>query len=131
MPGDREHRLAVELGVVQAVEQVDPARPGGREADAQLAGELGVAAGHERGRFLVAHLDEADLVLALAQRLHDPVDAVAGQAEDDLDAPVDAGFDQNVRRGIRHYTLPCWILAFLPGRLPLRKRHHRLAVARP
>ena len=88
MPGDGQHRLAVQLGVVEAVEQVDAARAGGGQADAQPAGVLGVAAGHERRRLLVAHLDEADRVLALAQRLHDAVDAVAGQAEDDLHAPV-------------------------------------------
>ena len=85
---------AVELGVVEAVEQVDAAGAGGGEADAEPAGVLGVAAGHERRRLLVPHLDEADLVLALAQRLHDAVDAVAGQAEDDVDAPVVQGVDQ-------------------------------------
>ena len=35
--GDGEHRLAVELGVVKAVEQMDAARAGGRQADAELA----------------------------------------------------------------------------------------------
>ena len=67
--GDGEHRLAVELGVVEAVEQVDAAGPGGGEADAELAGPFGIGAGHEGRRFLVPHLDEADLVLARAQRL--------------------------------------------------------------
>ena len=46
--GDREHRLAVALGVVQAVEQVDAARAGGRQADAEASGELGVAARRRR-----------------------------------------------------------------------------------
>jgi hypothetical protein len=55
---DRHHRLVVELGVVQAVEQVDGARAGGRQAHADLAGELGVRAGHEGGQFLVARLHE-------------------------------------------------------------------------
>ena len=62
-----------------------------------LPGELGVAARHERRRFFVPHLDEADLVLPRAQRLHDAVDAVAGQAEDDIDAPVEQGVDEHVR----------------------------------
>ena len=60
---DRDHRLVVELGVVEAVEEVDRAGPGGRHADADLAGELGVGAGHERGHLLVARLDEVDPVL--------------------------------------------------------------------
>ena len=60
-PGDGQHRLAVELGVVQAVEQMNAARAGSRQADAELAGVLGIGAGHERRRFFVAHLDEADL----------------------------------------------------------------------
>ena len=64
VPGDRQHRLAVALGVVQAVEQVDAAGAGGRQADAEPAGVLGVAAGGEGGRLLVPHLDELDLVLA-------------------------------------------------------------------
>ena len=55
---DRDDRLVVELGVVEAVEQVDRAGPGGRHADADLAGELGVRARHERGHLLVADLDE-------------------------------------------------------------------------
>ena len=72
----RQDRLPVELGVVQAVEQVQAAGAGGRQADAELAGELGVAARHEGGRLLVPRLDEADLVPALAQGLHEAVDAV-------------------------------------------------------
>ena len=32
---DRDHRLVVELGVVEAVEQVDGAGAGGRQADAR------------------------------------------------------------------------------------------------
>ncbi len=103
--GDGQHRLAVALGVVQAVEQVDAARPGGGHADAEPAGVLGIAAGGEGGGFLVAHLDELDLVLVRAQRLEDAVDAVAGEAEDRLDAPVDQPLDQQVGHGFRHRTV--------------------------
>ena len=55
---DRDDRLMVELRVVEAVQEMDRARAGGRHADADLAGELRVGAGHERGHLLVAHLDE-------------------------------------------------------------------------
>jgi hypothetical protein len=60
LPHDRHHRLVVHLRVVEAVQQVDRAGPGGREADAHLAGELGVAARHEGRHLLVARLDELD-----------------------------------------------------------------------
>ena len=105
--GDRQHRLAVALGVVEAVEQVDAARPGRGQADAQPAGVLGVAAGGERGGLLVPHLDEADLVLVRAQRLEDAVDAVAGEAEDRVHAPVDQPLDQQIGDGLRHRSLLC------------------------
>ena len=104
VPGDRQHRGAVELGVVEAVEQVDGPRAAGGEADAQPAGELGVAAGGERRRLLVAALDEADLVLVLAQGLEDPVDPVAGEAEDRVHAPVDQLLDDHVARRLRHLS---------------------------
>jgi hypothetical protein len=79
--GDGEHRLTVELRVVEPVEQVDAAGPGGRHADAEAAGPLGVAAGHEGGGLFVTHLHEADRIEMGAQRLHDAVDAVAQQPE--------------------------------------------------
>jgi hypothetical protein len=53
----------VELGVVEPVEQVDRAGTGGGQADADLAGDLGVGAGGEGGDLLVADLDELELVL--------------------------------------------------------------------
>jgi hypothetical protein len=37
---------------------------------------------------LMADLDETGLVLALAERFHDAVDAIAWQAEDGVHAPV-------------------------------------------
>ena len=55
---DREHGLMVELGVVEAVEQMDRPRTRGREADPDLAGELRVRARHQRRHLLVAHLNE-------------------------------------------------------------------------
>ena len=59
----------------------------GRQADAWLARELGVRTSHERGHLFVAHLNEARLVAELLDAAHDPVDTVAGIAEDALDAP--------------------------------------------
>ena len=55
---DREHRLVVELRVVEPVQRWIAPGPGGREADAELPGELRVTAGHEGRHLLVADLDE-------------------------------------------------------------------------
>jgi hypothetical protein len=37
----------------------------------------------------VPHLDEANLILMSAEGLHQAIDAVAGQPENDLNTPVD------------------------------------------
>src|SRR3954447_24868403 len=100
--GDRQHWLIIELGVVNSVEQVDSARSRGGDAHAQLAGPFGVSAGCESSGFLMPHLDEADLLLARAKGLEDPIDAVAGYSEHDLDAPVDQGLDEDLASSLRH-----------------------------
>src|SRR5438874_3781872 len=61
-----QHGLAIELGIVESIQQVNAARTGGGQADSQLAGEFGIAAGHERSRLFMAHLDEPDLLLVSA-----------------------------------------------------------------
>jgi len=102
MTRDGKHRHSVEFGVVKAVEQMNASGAGSREAHAEFAGVFGVAASHERGGLLVAHLDEADFLLLLAQRLHDSVDAVTGQPEDHFDTPFHEHFHQNVRCSFSH-----------------------------
>ena len=99
---DRHHRLVVELGVVEAVEQVDRAGARGGHADADLAGELGVGAGHERGHLLVADLDElGPLAVARArERAQDAVDPVAGIAVDAPDAPGGEALEEDSRRRV-------------------------------
>ena len=49
-----------------------------------------------RGRFFVPDLDKADLIFARAERLHDAVDSVAGEAEDDLHTLVLEGLDEGL-----------------------------------
>jgi hypothetical protein len=58
--------LAVELGVVEPVEQMDAAGTRGGDADAEPTGPFRVSAGVERCRFL-SDLDQADIVLVGAQ----------------------------------------------------------------
>ncbi|HSK35353.1 MAG TPA: hypothetical protein VLA80_01305, partial [Actinomycetota bacterium] len=48
---------------------------------------------------------EADPVLVAAQPLHDPVDAVAGQAEHRIDAPLNQPFGQALADDLRHGSL--------------------------
>ena len=89
LPGDREHGRAVEFGVVQAIQKMNG--PGSRRGDAhaQPARVLGVRTGHECRRFFVPYVDEADARPAHAQRLHEAIDAVTGEAEDRVDLPVE------------------------------------------
>ncbi len=93
---DRDDGLVVELRVVEAVQEMDRARAGGRQADADLAGELRVRTRHEGGHLLVAHLDELHPLLGARERAHDPVDAVARVAVDAPDAPVGEPLDEEV-----------------------------------
>ena len=85
---DRDYGLVVELGVVQAVEQVDRARARGGDANPDLAGELRVTAGHERRHLLVADLDELRIAAGTVEGAEEGVDPVAGVAVDPVDAPI-------------------------------------------
>ena len=78
--GDRHHRRAVHIGVVQTVEQMHRPRPGGADADPEPSGVLGEAGSHEGRRFLMPDADVADAILTFAQRLDDRVDAIADDA---------------------------------------------------
>ena len=77
----------VQLGVVEAVEQVDGSRAGGRHAHAHLPGELGVADGLEGGHLLVPGLDELRFVVRPAPGREYAVDPVARVAEHMLHVP--------------------------------------------
>ena len=90
---DCEDRLPVELGVIEAVEQMNAARTGGGEANAELAGPFGITARVEGSRLFVADLNKANLILPGSQRLDDAVDAVSGNAEDRVHAPIDQRVD--------------------------------------
>src|SRR5256885_901457 len=76
LSGECKHRRAIEFCVVEAVQQMDRARSGSCEADAELAGVLCIAGRHERRGFLVTNLDERNALLSCAERLHDAVDPV-------------------------------------------------------
>src|SRR5438094_919574 len=118
---DREHRLVIELGVVETVQEVDRARTGGRHADAQLTGELCVAAGGKGGDLLVAGLYELDPVAVFVERPHDAVDAVAGVPVDARHAPLVEALEDELRDGFLCHREP-----FSGG----KARHHRCDLPR-
>jgi hypothetical protein len=81
LPDDRDDGLVIHLRVVETVQEVDGAGTARREAHADLARELGVRAGHERGHLFVPHLDERELtLLEPTERRHDSVDPSPGYA---------------------------------------------------
>src|SRR5438067_2032493 len=78
---------------------MDRSRAGGREADTDSPGVLGVATGHECRGFLMPNLDKANVFLSDTQRLHEAIDAVTGQPEHDGHAPVNQPFHDQLGGG--------------------------------
>jgi hypothetical protein len=102
LSNDGHDRLMIEFRVVESVEEVNGAGTGGGDADAGLARELGVCAGHEGGHLLVPDLDEGDGVLGTVQRAEEAVDAIAGIAIDTADTPRLEPLDDEVRGRLAH-----------------------------
>ena len=98
-PGDGQHWLVIEFGIIESVQEVDAAGARSRQAYPQPSCELGVTAGHKGGCLFVAHLNKSDLLLVGSKRLHDAVDAVPRESENDFNTPIDQGFNQHIRRG--------------------------------
>src|SRR5437667_9190681 len=65
---DRQHRLAVELGIVESVQEMDATRARGRKAHADPSCELGIPAGHESSRLFMPHLNKSNLLLVGSKR---------------------------------------------------------------
>ena len=99
---DGDHRLMVELGVVEAVQQVDRTRSRRGEADAHLPRELCVGAGHEGRHLLVSDLDELDAILCPGEGAENAVDAVPWIAVDAPDAPLVEAPDEEVGDELSH-----------------------------
>ena len=101
LPDDGQHRHMVQLGVVEAVEQMDGARSRSGHAHTEVAGELGVAHRLEGGHLLVAGLDELWRGVGFDPRPENPVDAVSGVGEDLHRRPMPAVVptDSSLRTG--------------------------------
>ena len=85
---DRDDRLVIHLGVVEAVEKMDGAGARGGEADTDFASELRMTTRHEGAHLLVARLDELDAIPRAFERAHEAIDPVSGIAVDAPHAPV-------------------------------------------
>src|SRR5438445_8648226 len=109
VPGDGEDRLAVELGIVQAVQQMNPPRSRRRETHAQATGVFGIATSGEGCGLFVSDLNQFDPVLAGPQGLVNSIDPVSGKAEYGLDAPFDEAVDKQIGHRFRHGRIPCSI----------------------
>ena len=81
---DGEHRRAAAMGVVEPVDEVQVARPAAPGTDGELARQMRLSSGRERGDFLVPDVNPLDLSLA-PNGVGQPVEAITHDAVDALD----------------------------------------------
>ena len=83
--GDRQHRHPRAVAIKQAVDQMQIARSAAAGADREFAGQMRFGAGRESGNLFMPDMNPLDLGLP-AQRVGQPIQAVADDAIDPLDA---------------------------------------------
>ena len=93
MRGDGQYRHARALGVVQAIDEMQIARPATAGTDREFAGDMGFTGGSEGGAFLMAHMNPVDFFLA-PERVGKAVERVP-------DNTVNP-FDPDFRECLRH-----------------------------
>src|SRR6266849_5934809 len=101
MRRDGQHRDAVAVAVVEAVDQVQVARATGTSTDSERAGEVGVGPGCESRRLLVTNMHPLDLALA-AKCIGQPVQAIPDDAVNPLDAGGFKGFGELICDGLHN-----------------------------
>src|SRR6266849_2954818 len=101
MRRDGQHRDAVAVAVVEAVDQVQVARATGTSTDSERAGEVGVGPGCESRRLLVTNMHPLDLALA-AKCIGQPVQAISNDAVNPLDAGGFKGFGELICDGLHN-----------------------------
>src|SRR5690348_3959447 len=90
---------------------------GGGDAHTQSSRELRITASRESRRFFMPHLDEFQLILVVTQSFENPVNAIAWQTEDSIDAPVGQPLEQKFGNSRSHALITsastqyCWNLA--------------------
>ncbi len=96
---DRDHRLVIHLRVIQAIEQVNRAGSGCRDAHPHLAGELRMGTRHQAGDLLVGGTDVTEVLavaLGSSQRPVKSADAIPGVAVEAVQIPLDQAIDNEV-----------------------------------
>src|SRR5579859_1733432 len=104
MGGDGQHRHPIAMGVEKTIDQMEISRAATAAADRQFPGEMRLGAGRESSAFLMAHMDPLDLLLE-SQRIGEPVQGVADDSIDALDARLGEGFGHIGCRGPTHHQL--------------------------
>src|SRR6185437_3793787 len=99
---DREHWLAIKLGVIKSVEQVNCSRAGLSQAHTHLPRIFRMGTRHECCGLFMAHLDKPDLFLVCSQCFHDSVNPISWQSIDCIHSPVNETFNQNVSSSFGH-----------------------------
>src|SRR6266851_3259678 len=94
-----QHRDAVAVAVVEAVDEVQVARAAGTSTDSERAGEVGLGPSCEGRRLLVANMHPLDLALA-AKCVGQPVQAIADDAVNPLDAGGCKSFGKLICNGL-------------------------------
>ena len=88
LPDNGYHRLVIEPCIIETIQQVDGSGAGGCQANADLAGELGMGTGHECGHLLMANLNEVEFVAGAIERRNDAGDAISGKTENPSEFPL-------------------------------------------
>src|SRR6267154_2649745 len=101
MRRDGQHRDAVAVAVVEAVDQVQVARATGTSTDSERAGEVGLGPGCEGRRLLMTNMYPLDLALA-AKCIGQPVQAIADDAVNPLDAGGFKSFGKLICNGLHN-----------------------------
>jgi hypothetical protein len=73
--------------------------PPGTDVDRQTpsrAGELRVGTGHESRRFLVANMNEANLLFGFTTGFHNSVNVIASRTKDGINTPGKKTLNKNI-----------------------------------
>jgi hypothetical protein len=92
----------IQFRVVEAVQQVNRAWARRGHAHANLAGELGMGAGHERSQLFMTGLDERHAIARAIERAQQSVDAVSGVSINSCHAPLGQSLEDVIRHRLSH-----------------------------
>src|SRR5262249_44757612 len=102
---DGEHRHTRAVAVEQTVDEMQVAGSAAAGADRELAREMRFAAGGKRRDLLVPDMNPFDLAL-MAQRVGQPIEAVADDAVNALDSRGEKNLGELIRYPLCHGSFP-------------------------